>query len=101
MKHFQLNFICFISGQKEKYYENLKLAIEWNQISIAKSEIFTGEECFTSSETNELMLLALELDRPDFVELFIENQINLNSFLTYDTFTELCKKTRRVILKLF
>lgn len=59
------------------------MALKWNRIDIAKSEILTGEDAFKNDELNTLMELALIEDRPEFVEILLENRINLYSFLTY------------------
>ncbi len=61
----------------------MKLALKWNIIEIAKSDIFTGEETFEKDELNKLMEMALIDDRPNFVELLIDNRINLSDFLSY------------------
>ena len=69
-------------NEKVKYYKNLKLALQWNRGDIAKAEIFTGEEEFKSHELNSLMELALLENKPNFVELLLENGLNLKEFLT-------------------
>jgi hypothetical protein len=69
-------------SNKMRYYRNLKLALHWNRDDIAKDEIFTGEEDFTSHQLNRLMELALLDNKPKFVELLLENGLNLKDFLT-------------------
>lgn len=73
--------IIFIA-RKNKYYENLKLALQWNRDDIAKSDIFTGEEEFKTHQLANLMEMALLQNKPKFVELLLENGLNLKSFLT-------------------
>lgn len=68
---------------KHQFYENLKLAIKWNRIDLAKSDIFTGEEDFRPSELIDLMEMALIQNKPEFVELLLENGVSLRKeFLT-------------------
>ncbi len=69
-------------SEKSRYwYKNLKLALQWNRDDIARNEIFCGDEEFRVSELNNLMELALIENRPSFVELLLENGLNLKSFL--------------------
>ncbi len=58
------------------------MAIKWNQIDIAKSHIFNGEEDLKTYQLFSLMELAIVENKPDFVELLIENNIDLTAFLT-------------------
>jgi hypothetical protein len=60
----------------------LKLSLQWNRNDIAKADIFNGEEEFKSNELNNLMEMALLQNKPEFVELLLENGLNLKSFLT-------------------
>jgi hypothetical protein len=59
------------------------LAIQWNSVDIAKSDIFTGEEEFKPNQLNNLMEIALVENKPKFVKLLLENGLNLKTFLTY------------------
>lgn len=74
------HFILIVN--KSQYFENLKLALKWNREDIAKSDIFTGEEYFAPNELQTLMQLALIYNRPNFVELLLDNGLDLKSFLT-------------------
>ena len=74
-------FVCK-KARKNNYYENLKLALQWNRDDIAKSDIFTGEEEFSPSQLAQLMEMTLIQNKPKFVELLLENGLNLKSFLT-------------------
>ena len=74
--------IFFKKARKNKYYENLKLALQWNRSDIAKTDIFTGEEEFSSHQLSCLMEMALIQNKPKFVELLLENGLNLKCFLT-------------------
>ena len=59
------------------------MAIQWNSVDIAKSDIFTGEEEFKPNQLNNLMEIALVENKPKFVKLLLENGLNLKTFLTY------------------
>ena len=72
---------AFLNTRKNQHYENLKLALQWNRCDIAKNYIFTGEEEFKPNQLANLMELALLQDRPEFVELLLENGLNLKSFV--------------------
>jgi hypothetical protein len=71
------------TARKDQHYENLKLALLWNRDDIAKNDIFTGEEEFKQYELYHLMEIALIENKPEFIELLLENGLNLNSFLTF------------------
>jgi hypothetical protein len=59
----------------------LKLALKWNQIEVARTNIFTGLESFKENQLFDLLEIAIIENKPDFVELFIENNIDLVEFL--------------------
>ena len=59
------------------------LAITWNRVDIAKNDIFNGDEVFKAKELFALFELALILDKPDFVELILESNLNVYEFLSY------------------
>ncbi len=69
-------------ARKTQYYSNLKLALKWNRLDIAKTYVFTGEEEFSSLELANLMELALYVNRVEFVDLLLENGVNIKSFLS-------------------
>ena len=64
-----------------KHSEDLKLALKWNRIDLAKTYIFTGEEEFEPEQLANLMEMALIQNKPEFVELLLENGVDLKSFL--------------------
>lgn len=55
-----------------------------NRVDIAKADIFNGEESFSSDQLSKILELALVENRPEFVELLLQNGADLNCFLTYD-----------------
>ena len=70
------------NGNKNQYYENLKLAINWDRLDVAEV-IFTGEEEFKPNQLENLMEIALLKNKPKFVQLLLENGLNIKKFLTY------------------
>eukprot|EP00106_Octopus_bimaculoides_P013708 XP_014781150.1 PREDICTED: transient receptor potential cation channel subfamily M member 2-like isoform X2 [Octopus bimaculoides] len=62
--------------------ENLRLALEWNRIDIAKSEIFTDGTYWPPEKWVDSLLFALREDRVDFVKFFMEYGVSLKELLT-------------------
>uniref|UniRef100_A0A674I4L5 Transient receptor potential cation channel subfamily M member 5 n=1 Tax=Terrapene triunguis TaxID=2587831 RepID=A0A674I4L5_9SAUR len=71
------------SQEAQEYLDELKLAVAWNRVDIAKSEIFNGDVEWKSCDLEEVMMDALVNDKPEFVKLFIDNGANMYDFLTY------------------
>ncbi|XP_061468754.1 transient receptor potential cation channel subfamily M member 5 [Rhineura floridana] len=71
------------SQEAQEYLDELKLAVAWNRVDIAKSEIFNGDVEWKSCDLEEVMMDALVNDKPEFVKLFIDNGTNMYDFLTY------------------
>lgn len=82
---------------KTSFQMQLKLALAWKRIDVAKSEIFTEDlkqkastqQADTDRDNNyevqwlyESMHVALLDNKPDFVELFFHEGVNLSHFLT-------------------
>ena len=68
----------------------LRLALKWNRIDIAKNYILNDENKAIMGTLNNLMFTAIKDGRFEFVDLFLDNGFSLKSFLTY-----------RVLLKLY
>ena len=71
-----------MKAHRNEYCENLKLAIKWNQIELAKTEIFNGSESFQKEQLFSLMELAILENKPEFVDLLIDYNFDLKGFLT-------------------
>ncbi|XP_006876843.1 PREDICTED: transient receptor potential cation channel subfamily M member 2 [Chrysochloris asiatica] len=69
----------------------LKLAVAWNRVDIARSEIFADEWQWKPSDLHPMMSAALISNKPDFVKLFLENGVQLKEFVTWDTLLYLYK----------
>ncbi|KAJ8392633.1 hypothetical protein AAFF_G00073070 [Aldrovandia affinis] len=74
---------------RENWEQQLELAVAWNRVDIAESEIFTEESQWKSSDLHQAMLSALVGHKPDFVKLLLENGVCLREFLGEDTLSEL------------
>ncbi|XP_056872165.1 transient receptor potential cation channel subfamily M member 5 isoform X2 [Takifugu flavidus] len=71
------------SQEAQDFLDELKLAVAWNRVDIAKSDIFNGDVEWKACDLEEVMMDALINDKPDFVRLFVDNGVNLGEFLTY------------------
>ncbi|XP_060924381.1 transient receptor potential cation channel subfamily M member 5 [Limanda limanda] len=77
------------SQEAQDFLDELKLAVAWNRVDIAKSDIFNGDVEWKATDLEEVMMDALINDKPDFVRLFVDNGVNLGEFLTYGRLQEL------------
>ncbi|GAA6230191.1 transient receptor potential cation channel subfamily M member 2 isoform X2 [Lates japonicus] len=77
----------------ECWKRQLELAIAWNRVDIAETEIFTEESQWKSSDLHWAMFSALVGNRPQFVSLLLENGVSLRDFLQdEETLCELYKQ---------
>ncbi|XP_078214848.1 transient receptor potential cation channel subfamily M member 2 isoform X7 [Callithrix jacchus] len=74
---------------QENWDHQLKLAVAWNRVDIARSEIFTDEWQWKPSDLHPMMTAALISNKPEFVKLFLENGVRLKDFVTWDTLLHL------------
>ncbi|XP_038608576.1 transient receptor potential cation channel subfamily M member 4 isoform X1 [Tachyglossus aculeatus] len=70
------------SSEAAAYLDELRLAVAWNRVDIAQSELFRGDIQWRSSHLEASLLDALLNDRPEFVRLLISRGLNLNHFLS-------------------
>ncbi|XP_061086714.1 transient receptor potential cation channel subfamily M member 4-like [Conger conger] len=71
------------------YTEELKLAVAWNRVDIAKSELFNGDIQWKYEDLEASMTDALVNNKPQFVRLFTENGLNILDYLTYKRLEDL------------
>ena len=62
-----------------------------DKVNIAKSVLFDGEERFSEDNLFYIMERALFHNRPDFVQLLIDNNFNFDKFLTKQRYCGLYK----------
>ncbi|NXF86652.1 TRPM5 protein, partial [Eubucco bourcierii] len=87
------------SQEAQEYLDELKLAVAWNRVDIAKSEIFSGDVEWKSCDLEEVMMDALVNDKPEFVKLFVDNGANIAEFLTYSRLQRLyCSISHKCLL---
>ncbi|KAM6957788.1 transient receptor potential cation channel subfamily M member 4a [Aplochiton taeniatus] len=72
-----------VSSAASEYTDELKLAVAWNRVDIAKSELFNGDIQWTYEDLEDSMTDALINDKPQFVRLFTENGLNIMDYLTH------------------
>ncbi|XP_017547069.2 transient receptor potential cation channel subfamily M member 2 [Pygocentrus nattereri] len=79
-----------VSVGKQKRERQLELAVAWNRVDIAESEIFTEESHWKSSDLHQAMFSALVGHKSEFVRLLLENGVCIRQFLHHqDTLHEL------------
>ncbi|XP_016324834.1 transient receptor potential cation channel subfamily M member 2 [Sinocyclocheilus anshuiensis] len=77
-------------ARRQSWERQLELAVAWNRVDIAESEIFTEESQWTSCDLHPAMFSALVGDKPEFVRLLLENGVCVRKFLEHeDTLCEL------------
>ncbi|XP_072463451.1 transient receptor potential cation channel subfamily M member 4-like isoform X2 [Notamacropus eugenii] len=64
------------------YMDELRLAIAWNRVDIAQSEMFRGDIHWRSSHLEVSLQDALVNDKPEFVRLLISRGLSLSHFLS-------------------
>nr|XP_020463822.1 transient receptor potential cation channel subfamily M member 5-like [Monopterus albus] len=72
-----------VSNDAREYIDELKLAVAWNRVDIAKTELFNGDVKWKYEDLEDAMTDALINDKPQFVRLFCENGLNILDYLTY------------------
>ncbi|XP_063085130.1 transient receptor potential cation channel subfamily M member 5 [Cavia porcellus] len=77
------------SQEAQDYLDELKLAVAWDRVDIAKSEIFSGDVEWKSCDLEEVMMDALVSNKPEFVRLFVDNGADMADFLTYGRLQQL------------
>ncbi|XP_067286121.1 transient receptor potential cation channel subfamily M member 4-like [Pseudorasbora parva] len=78
-----------ITADCNPYTDELKLAVTWNRVDIAKSELFNGNIDWKYNDLKDSMTDALMNDKPQFVRLFIDHGLNILSYLTYGKLEDL------------
>ncbi|XP_016071999.1 PREDICTED: transient receptor potential cation channel subfamily M member 5 [Miniopterus natalensis] len=77
------------SQEAQDYLDELKLAVAWDRVDIAKSEIFNGDVEWKSCDLEEVMMDALVSNKPEFVRLFVDHGLDVADFLTYGRLQQL------------
>uniref|UniRef100_A0A915PF14 TRPM SLOG domain-containing protein n=1 Tax=Setaria digitata TaxID=48799 RepID=A0A915PF14_9BILA len=69
--------------------DQLALALAWNRVDIARSDIFVLGQDWPKAALHNAMMEALMNDRVDFVRLLLENGVSMGNFLTIGRLEEL------------
>ncbi|XP_028823395.1 transient receptor potential cation channel subfamily M member 4-like isoform X2 [Denticeps clupeoides] len=77
------------SSSVSPYTEELKLAVAWNRVDIARSELFNGSIHWSYEDLKDPMTDALVNNKPEFVRLFTENGLNIMDYLSYKRLEDL------------
>ncbi|XP_077331080.1 transient receptor potential cation channel subfamily M member 3 isoform X2 [Lithobates pipiens] len=80
---------ALLKGANASAPDQLSLALAWNRVDIARSQIFIYGQQWPVGSLEQAMLDALVLDRVDFVKLLIENGVSMHRFLTISRMEEL------------
>ncbi|CAD5116686.1 DgyrCDS5550 [Dimorphilus gyrociliatus] len=82
---------ALLKANKSHPQSQLNLALAWNRCDVARAEIFTMENSkrWQNLGLNDAMFTALMQDRSDFVQLFLDNGVDLRKFLTIFRLREL------------
>uniref|UniRef100_A0A8C8DZK4 Transient receptor potential cation channel, subfamily M, member 1a n=1 Tax=Oryzias sinensis TaxID=183150 RepID=A0A8C8DZK4_9TELE len=80
---------ALLKGTNASASDQLSLALAWNRVDIAHSQIFVYGLHWPVHSLEQAMMDALVLDRVDFVRLLIENGVNIHHFLTIPRLEEL------------
>ncbi|KAG7503560.1 transient receptor potential cation channel subfamily M member 2 [Solea senegalensis] len=81
------------TSESQCWKRQLELAIGWNRVDIAETEIFTEESQWKSTDLHWAMFSALVGNKPEFVSLLLENGVSLRDFLhDQETLSELYKQ---------
>jgi len=70
-------------GVKERCMTQLRLAMRWNRVDIARDFILTDELKDKIGSLDEVMYQAILDDRVEFVKMFLDKGFSLKSFVTY------------------
>ncbi|XP_066564887.1 transient receptor potential cation channel subfamily M member 5 isoform X2 [Amia ocellicauda] len=77
------------TSDASEYIEELRLAVAWNRVDIAKSELFNGDVQWKYEDLEDSMTDALVNDKSQFVRLFTESGLNILEYLTYGRLEQL------------
>ncbi|XP_052804145.1 transient receptor potential cation channel subfamily M member-like 2 isoform X2 [Mya arenaria] len=73
---------ALFKANKNQVMDQLRLALAWNRIDVAKSDIFTDDKRWPTGKLDDVMFSAIQLNRVDFIELFLDHGVSVKEFLT-------------------
>ncbi|XP_052805222.1 transient receptor potential cation channel subfamily M member-like 2 isoform X2 [Mya arenaria] len=87
-------FQVLTKGNTYQVKDQLKLALCWNRIDVARSVIINNGNKLPTKELYQVMISAILQNRVDFVKLFIHNGMDLRTDLTDQEIQRLYKTVR-------
>ncbi|GAB6029581.1 hypothetical protein CHUAL_005324 [Chamberlinius hualienensis] len=90
----QAILICLLKGSRLSAPDQLSLALTWNRVDIARCEVFVYGQEWTNEMLEQAMMDALTWDSVDFVQLLLENGVNMGRFLTINRLEDLYNTKR-------
>ncbi|CAL8265823.1 unnamed protein product [Lota lota] len=69
---------------RDSWQRQLELAVAWNRVDIAETEIFTEESQWKSRDLEKAMFSSLVGLKPEFVRLLLENGVSLGHVLAQE-----------------
>jgi transient receptor potential cation channel subfamily M protein 3 len=83
-----------LKSQHYSLFQQLSLLITWNQVGIAKSDLFVCGQKWAENDLENAMMQALKTDNTGFVELLLANGICMRRFLSISILEELYYTTQ-------
>ncbi|XP_071505230.1 transient receptor potential cation channel subfamily M member 3-like [Diadema antillarum] len=80
---------ALLKAQAKSYSDQLNLALSWNRVDIAKTQIFVHGRDWPEGVLDQVMMEALANNQVEFVELMKDNGVNMHKFLTMARLEEL------------
>ncbi|XP_013398789.1 transient receptor potential cation channel subfamily M member 2 [Lingula anatina] len=80
---------ALLKANRNETLTQLRLALAWNRIDVAESEIFTDDYKLDQGGFNQVMQTAVLAGKVQFISLFLDNGINLHDFLTMERLEDL------------
>ncbi|KAJ1121117.1 hypothetical protein NDU88_009245 [Pleurodeles waltl] len=78
---------CLDHEGNENWDYQLKLAVAWNRLDIAKSDIFNSERNWKPEDLYPVLTVALIENKPNFVQLFLDQGVSLRDYVTWKNLT--------------
>ncbi|KAL3837257.1 hypothetical protein ACJMK2_022625, partial [Sinanodonta woodiana] len=78
-----------LKANESDLVEQLRVALDWNLIDFARSEIFTADKRWEPGSLDDIMVSAIQSNHVDFVELLLQNRFNIKTFLTEERLLKL------------
>eukprot|EP00057_Strongylocentrotus_purpuratus_P010202 XP_011664676.1 PREDICTED: transient receptor potential cation channel subfamily M member 2 isoform X5 [Strongylocentrotus purpuratus] len=85
---------ALLKANKGRIQDQLRLALIWNRVDVAKREIFTDDREWGKGQLDESLRYALSNNQVSFIELFLEQGVNLKDYLTIKELTILYNEIR-------